>query len=311
MYSPPHEFSINIPQVMGEVRMASYRRWSWPSILAKCFANWKLGLTLAISSTSFVVILSLLWTQPGKLFTIHSGPGAFYQVIPYPAMVLPGIILFLYVVAIWIRGGVRFWSEAGPLMHKQGQGWNRAAWLQACGDALRLNYLKGGGPGCFYPKSDQSSARRIYHTLTFWGFLSDFASTVVAAVYQDFFHWWPPYSIYSAPVILGSVGVVMLVVGTSGLIWCKMQSDTRPAESVTLRADYLFLVNLQLTALSGTLVLGFRGTSALGSLLILHLALVATLLVSAPYGKFVHFVYRFLAIVRNRMEQGSLTNRRM
>jgi citrate/tricarballylate utilization protein len=196
-------------------------------------------------------------------------------------------------------------------MHKQGQGWNRAALLQACGDALRLKYLKGGGPGCFYPKSDHSSARRIYHTLTFWGFLSDFASTIVAALYQDFFHWLPPYSIYSAPVILGSVGGVMLVVGTSGLIWCKIQSDTRPAESVTLRADYLFIVNLQLTALSGMLVLGFRGTSALGGLLILHLALVAALFVSAPYGKFVHFVYRFLAIVRNRMEQGSLTNRRM
>ncbi len=38
-------------------------------------------------------------------------------------------------------------------------------------------------------------------------------------------------------------------------------------------------------------------------MLTVHLGLVAALYVTAPYGKFVHFLYRYLALVRNRIEQ--------
>ena len=32
MFTPPHEFAINIPQILAESRMETYRRWSWPAI---------------------------------------------------------------------------------------------------------------------------------------------------------------------------------------------------------------------------------------------------------------------------------------
>jgi citrate/tricarballylate utilization protein len=50
------------------------------------------------------------------------------------------------------------------------------------------------------------------------------------------------------------------------------------------------------------LVLIFRDTPVLVSLLILHLALIAALFITAPYGKFVHFLYRSLALVRYYVE---------
>ena len=31
MYTPPHEFAINIPRLLSETRVSTYRRWSWPS----------------------------------------------------------------------------------------------------------------------------------------------------------------------------------------------------------------------------------------------------------------------------------------
>ena len=33
MYSPPHEFAINIPKILSEARVASYEHWSWPGFL--------------------------------------------------------------------------------------------------------------------------------------------------------------------------------------------------------------------------------------------------------------------------------------
>jgi len=35
---------------------------------------------------------------------------------------------------------------------------------------------------------------------------------------------------------------------------------------------------------------------------VMHLGLVAALFITAPYGKFVHLVYRFLALVKYRTE---------
>jgi citrate/tricarballylate utilization protein len=67
--------------------------------------------------------------------------------------------------------------------------------------------------------------------------------------------------------------------------------------------DYVFLVTLGLTALTGMMTLIFRSTSAMGTVLVLHLACIAALFISAPYGKFVHAVYRTLALIRYEAEQ--------
>jgi hypothetical protein len=67
--------------------------------------------------------------------------------------------------------------------------------------------------------------------------------------------------------------------------------------------DYVFLITLGLTALTGMLTLIPRDTAAMGTVLVVHLACIAALFVISPYGKFVHFVYRTLALVRYEVEQ--------
>jgi citrate/tricarballylate utilization protein len=61
-------------------------------------------------------------------------------------------------------------------------------------------------------------------------------------------------------------------------------------------------VSLNVVAISGMLLLMLRETPAMGVLLVVHLATVVALYVSAPYGKFAHVVYRYAALVQNRLE---------
>jgi citrate/tricarballylate utilization protein len=246
-----------------------------------------------------VVLLGLALLGPPRLFAMHTGPGAFYAVVPYLAMVIPAVALFFYGIAVWFRGTVRGWSETDGKPERKISG---KALAEAIGAALGLRYLKGGGPGCTYPEQRPSSSRRVYHSFVFWGFLSDFVSTTLAFIYQDLLHQLPPYPLTSAPVIFGALGGVMLIVGTAGLIGLKFQSDRAPANARAYGMDYTFLITLGLTALSGMLLLIFRSTPAMGSLLVLHLGVIAALFATAPYGKFVHAIYRSMALVRYYVE---------
>jgi len=300
MYTPPHEFAINIPQILAEARLETYRRWSWPAFLGRAFLNRSVTVFLAGGMAALVALLALLFIPSENLFVAHPGPGAFYEVVPYLAMVVGALILFSYGIAVWLRGGARFWSETESALKQRG---NWKTFFAAVGAALGLRYLKGGGPGCFYPDERPSSVRRVYHSLTFWGLTSDFISTTLAFIYQDFFHRLPPYKLTSAPVMLGSLGGVALIIGTGGLIYYKLRSDHEPAAAAAGGMDYVFLVTLGLTALTGMLTLVLRAASAMGSILVLHLACIAALFISAPYGKFVHAVYRTLALVRYEIEQ--------
>jgi citrate/tricarballylate utilization protein len=299
MYSPPHEFAINIPKILSEARVASYEHWSWPGFLARAFAGRRVAWLLASGAAAVVLALTLLLIPAGSLWSAHGGAGAFYEVIPYAAMVVAALGLSAFWLAVWLRGAVRCWRETGVARGASGM----KPIARAIGAALGLRYLQGGGPGCSYPEERPSMIRRIFHSLVFWGFAGDFVSTTLAYIYQDWLHELPPYSLGSAPVIFGAVGGVGLLVGCGGLIWCKVRSDRAPMGAEGYGLDYDFLGILALVALTGLLTLALRSTPALGSLLALHLALVAALFITAPYGKFVHAIYRFLALVKYYAEQ--------
>ena len=41
----------------------------------------------------------------------------------------------------------------------------------------------------------------------------------------------------------------------------------------------------------------------MGTLLVVHLGIVAALFITTPYGKFAHVIYRYAALIRNALEQ--------
>jgi citrate/tricarballylate utilization protein len=60
---------------------------------------------------------------------------------------------------------------------------------------------------------------------------------------------------------------------------------------------------LFLTSLTGLLLLVLRDSAAMGTLLTVHLGIVAALFLTMPYGKFAHLFYRYAALIRNSVEQ--------
>jgi len=294
MYAPPHEYGVNIPKLLSEVRAETYRRHAWPSALAGAFTRPGLAFGIAGVAAAVVMILEIaLRSNLAVLATPHTGAGAFYRVVPYLAMVIPALALSLWSVVAMLRGSLEFAKEQRTTGNLDGE----HSVLKALWDGLVLTYLRGGGGGCFYPESDTPRvARRWFHVALVFGVLSAFIATNVAAVFQHIFGWVAPYPWLSAPVIFGSVGGVGIIIGSCGLLSLKRRSAQKLAIEESSTLDVAFLWQLFGVAVTGMLLLLIRGTVLMGAVLVVHLSLVGALFVTAPYGKFVHGLYRLVAL---------------
>ena len=97
--------------------------------------------------------------------------------------------------------GVRaFWRDIGEPTRRSSR---RALW-QAIRDAGQLRYLDGGGIGCYNHDERPNDRRRLYHHLTFYGFVLCFASTCVATLYHYLLGRVAPYPWWDLPVVLGT-----------------------------------------------------------------------------------------------------------
>lgn len=300
-YAPPHEFALNVTKTLAELRLETYREFTWPGFLAGLFSRNGLSVSIITAlSVAIVLLLALVFQGPSAVFSVHLGENAFYKVIPYLLIVLPMSALGLYTFAALLIGVGNFWRETGG---KLSDLLDPRANVRAIKDALQLRYLDGGGYGCNYPDDRFSMVRKWFHHLVFYGFMLCLASTTVAAIYDHFLHLPAPYPFWSWPVMLGTVGGVALLIGTGGLLYLKSRMDKVPATPRSLGMDVGFLVLLFLTSFTGLLLLALRETTAMGTLLAVHLGLVVSLFITLPYGKFVHAIYRYAALVRNAIEQ--------
>jgi len=301
-YAPPHEFALNFPKLLEDIRVESYRKYAWPGALARLFERNGLVVSLATAACmAFLLVATALAVDTTVLLSPHSdGEGSFYAVIPHRAMAYGFGAVFVAALFALLIGGVRFWRD----MEEDAQEFvSPGPFGQSMSDVLRLKYLGGGGDGCTYPDDRPSRARRWFHHATFYGFMLCFAATCVATVYHYALGWRAPYPFWSAPVVLGTAGGIGLLIGPAGLLWQKSRRDPDVWAGTHTGMDVAFLVLLFLASASGIALLALRETAAMGVLLAVHLGLVLGLFVTLPYGKLVHAVYRFAALVRFHVER--------
>jgi citrate/tricarballylate utilization protein len=287
-YAPPHEFAVNVPQVFAQIRADSYRHYAWPAPIAKMFARGKVFLWIL----GMIAISLSVRAMRGRVF---------YDVIPHENMVAIFLIVSALIVMAYVGGFLRFWKDAGESLSLF---FRPTSLIKAARDVLALANLSSGGVGCTYPDDRHSQRRRIFHHFTFYGFLLCFASTTIAAI-DHFLGDIAPYPYGSAPVILGTLGGIGLLIGPVGLYWLKRQRDPAIGDAAQDGSDKNFLVLLLLTSVTGLALLILRATPIMGTLLVVHLAVVLLLFLTLPYGKFVHGIYRSAALVKAAIESGS------
>jgi citrate/tricarballylate utilization protein len=302
-YAPPHELAVDIPRLLSTVRERTHANYAWPRWLAeRVDRRWSSAFLLALLAVVFVVAATIAGSGLDRLFAVHSGPGSFYQVVPWVAMMIPFMGLSIVAAAIMLQAGIRFWRDTGTELGPPGPLGDVGSFLGAIRDAATLRYLRGGGPGCTYPSERPNMRRRVYHSLVFYGFISAFISTTSAFILQDFFDVLPPYDFLSIPVLFGSVGGAAMIIGCIGMLSLKPKADVTRISPSLRTMDIAFLVVLIAVNASGFGVLFLRETALMGITLNVHLGLVAALYITLPYGKFAHAIYRSLALLRNRSE---------
>jgi citrate/tricarballylate utilization protein len=295
-YAPPHEFAVNVPRAMAQLRQETYVEYAWPRPLGALYR--RNGLTLALATAAgLALFLVLLLAMQGTL--LHAPlAGNFYAIFPHNLLVAMFGIAFGFAVLALAIGTARFWRGQAP------GSVTGASAAEAARHALALTYLDGGhGDGCNEESDRFTQARRLLHHFTFYGFLLCFASTCVATLYHYAFGQPAPYPILSLPVILGTLGGVGLLVGPAGLLWLNLRRHPAHGDERQRPMDRAFIVLLFATSLTGLLLLALRDTGAMGLLLAIHLATVLALFLTLPYGKFAHAVYRGAALLKWAIER--------
>jgi citrate/tricarballylate utilization protein len=302
MYTAPHEFAVDIPKLLTAVRLENYRERALPQRVRSVIGSAS-GTVTAIAALVFIGALLGTIALSGRwplLAAADGAPGAFYRIVPFLWMAVPASGLAVWaLIALWLMGS-RLVRDVVP---KASATFSDV--IGAWKDGLALTYMNGGGAGCYYLEIDvPSQARRIFHVTLVAGVGLAFLATVSAAIIQHFLNLEPPYSLLSVPVISGALGGIAILIGGGGLLALKARRSKREDDNGgMLKLEFVFLWTLLVVALTGLGLLALRGTSLLGPLLVVHLATVGALFLTAPYGKFVHVPLRLAALLIFRMEE--------
>ncbi|MGF6512288.1 tricarballylate utilization 4Fe-4S protein TcuB [Paraburkholderia sp. 32] len=296
-YAPPHEFAVNVPKAMAQVRIETYAEYAWPSFMGALYKRNGLTVSLALAAgLAFFLILGV-WLK-GSLIGERMG-GNFYAVFPHNLLAALFGAVFGFASLALGAGVTRFWRDVSA-----GTAASVPAVAEATKHVLGLTYLDGGhGDGCNESSDAFTLARRRFHHFTFYGFMLCFAATVVATFYHYALGLHAPYALFTLPVLLGTAGGMGLLIGPAGLLWLNLRRHPDHGDPKQKPMDRGFIALLLLTSATGLALLAWRDTAQMAWLLAAHLGVVMALFATLPYGKFAHGIYRSVALLKSSIEK--------
>ena len=291
-YTPPHEFALNLPSALAEIRQSNWQENAVPRAPARLFQRSGVAMVVAVT-IGFALILGLI-----AQFSNDSAAG-FYGLLPHNVMIALFIPAFLLPIAVIAMSLWRYWRNVGG---------GRLAWSDlaaAFSAATNLRNLDGGhGEGCNFEDEDRfSNLRRYFHQATMYGFLMCFAATSVATLLHYLFDQPAPYPFWSAPKLLGVFGGILLSLGCVGLAVLKLKADRALGAEAIWGGEMGFVVLLFVVSTSGLVLYWFGDSGWLRMLLALHLGAVLAFFLLMPYTKMVHGFYRLAALARNAADR--------
>ncbi len=298
-YAPPHEFGVNVPKTLAQVRRDTYIEYAFPKAFGELYRRNGLTVAMAVSLGVAAFLIAAIMIK-GSLF-VHGLEGEFYAIFPHNTLAAVFGAASLFSLVALAIGVTRFWREVSepgkpvPLANAVGE---------AARSALTLQYLDGGhGDGCNNEDDAFTLWRRRFHHFTFYGFMLCFASTSVATLYHYLFGLEAPYPIFSLPVVLGTLGGIGLLIGPAGLFWLNVRRNPQQTDERQNAMDRGFIALLFLISLTGLVLLAWRDSAAMPLLLAVHLGFVMGLFVTLPYGKFAHGIFRCAALLKHAIEK--------
>ena len=268
--------------------------------------------TRPIVATVFAVLLAAFFAL--FMYSAH-GPQsgstlAIFEFIPEGLVHNTGIVVMILVFLAGLAGVA---SMARHIARREGVGWStvvgsraaiarstRAAWIALGRESLgQVRFRRE----CDADEIQVAWYRRrwLIHALTMWGFLGLLGATVldyglsligVKATGAPVPIWYPVR-------LLGTVAGLMLVYGTTVLIWDRFRASNRSVKRSTT-ADWMLLGLLWVTGLTGFVLevaLYLPSPPAWGYwVFLVHVAVAMELVLLAPFMKLAHAVYRPVAL---------------
>lgn len=287
-YTAPHEFDLNLPQALAEVRQDSWQEFAFPSAVARHFQ--KNGMLIALATLLGFAVLFAAAKWMGQ-----TGGAGFYAVMSHNLMVAifaPAFLFPLASIAISLR---RYWRAT------DGARVRMSDIKQALGAAADMRNLAGGhGDGCNFEDEDRfTQSRRVAHQCVLYGFLLCFASTSAGTVLHYVFGLHAPYSFWSLPKLLGVPGGILLTFGAVWMVNLKRRADPNLGAISAWGGEIAFIALLGFVAFSGLMLAALGGTAVMPAMLALHLGSVLSFFLLMPYTKMAHGFYRLAALVRD------------
>ncbi|MEM3193054.1 MAG: hypothetical protein QXO75_07360 [Nitrososphaerota archaeon] len=281
---PEHEFKLNIPKVLGQVRVDTYTANVRPKFLKFALEKPILVTTL---STFIAVAVAVIYAS---LFGLSK-----FSVLPMTA-IIPDflfksitILVYFYTIVIWSWEGLSYWFKINEKAHLNASGLIRGIW-----DAIYHTNFRGGGTGCKVPDQKNRYFRLTTHSLVLFGFIT---ALISISFYPDI------YGYVGIAYLLGSMAVS---IGTAGSIYMHLTEKEGSRNQKQSTMDYPFTFLLFLAGITGVLVPISTGTIWFNWNFLIHDALIIVVFLMAPYSKFIHPVFRFISLIKYNSDSVNL-----